>query len=109
MFRTEAKYIYENAIKDNLPDSAVKKAIETLPSYNGKLILVSIGKAGYQMAKTASECLENRVDSGIVITKYGHRGADLPNIEICEASHPVLDESTLIATKKALLRKKPLY
>ena len=102
MFRTHAQYIYENAIKDNLPDSAVKKAIETLPNYSGRLILVSIGKAGYQMAKTASECLKSRIDSGIVITKYGHRGDDLPNIEICEASHPVLDESTLIATKKAL-------
>lgn len=102
MLRQDAKYIYENAIKDNLPDSAVKKAIETLPNYSGRLILVSIGKAGYQMAKTASECLKNRIDSGIVITKYGHRGEDLPNIEICEASHPVLDESTLIATKKAL-------
>lgn len=102
MLRQDAKYIYENAIKDNLPDSAVKKAIDSLPNYSGRLILVSIGKAGYQMAKTASECLKNRIDSGIVITKYGHRGEDLPNIEICEASHPVLDESTLIATKKAL-------
>lgn len=102
MLRKDAKYIYENAIKDNLPDSAVRKAIDSLPNYSGRLILVSIGKAGYQMAKTASECLKNRVDCGIVITKYGHRGEDLPNIEICEASHPVLDESTLIATKKAL-------
>ena len=102
MLRQDAKYIYENAIKDNLPDSAVRKAIDSLPNYSGRLILVSIGKAGYQMAKTASECLKNRIDSGIVITKYGHRGEDLPNIEICEASHPVLDESTLIATKKAL-------
>ncbi len=102
MLRKDAQYIYENAIKDNLPDSAVIKALETLPKYNGKLILVSIGKAAYQMAKTASECLGSQVDNGIVITKYGHRGADLPNIEICEASHPVLDESTLIVTKKAL-------
>ena len=102
MLRQDAKYIYENAIKDNLPDSAVRKAIDSLPNYSGRLILVSIGKAGYQMAKTASECLKSRIDSGIVITKYGHRGEDLPNIEICEASHPVLDESTLIATKRAL-------
>ena len=102
MLRQDAKYIYENAIKDNLPDSAVRKAVDSLPNYSGRLILVSIGKAGYQMAKTASECLKNRINSGIVITKYGHRGEDLPNIEICEASHPVLDESTLIATKKAL-------
>lgn len=102
MLRTHAKYIYENAIKDNLPDSAVKKALECLPEYKGKLILVAIGKAAYQMAKTAYMCLGSKVTGGIVITKYGHSGEDLPNIEICEASHPVLDESTLIATKKAL-------
>lgn len=102
MFRTHAKYIYENAIKDNLPDNAVKKALERLPEYSGRLILVAIGKASYQMAKTACMCLGSKVTGGIVITKYGHSGEDLPNIEICEASHPVLDESTLIATKKAL-------
>ena len=102
MLRKDAQYIYENAIKDNLPDSAVKKAIETMPKYSGRLILVAIGKASYQMAKTACECLKDKIDSGIVITKYQHRGEDLPKIEIYEASHPVLDESTLIATKRAL-------
>jgi hydroxypyruvate reductase len=54
MLRKDAQYIYENAIKDNLPDSAVIKALETLPKYSGNLILVAIGKAAYQMAKTAS-------------------------------------------------------
>ncbi len=103
MFRTHAEYIYKNAIKDNLPDSAVKKAIEGMPKYSGKLILVAIGKASYQMAKTAHMCLGSKIDKGIVITKYGHRGEDLPNMEICEASHPVLDNSTLTATSKALL------
>ena len=102
MLRTHAIYIYENAIKDNLPDNAVKKALEHLPEYKGKLILVAIGKAAYQMANAAYMCLGSKVTGGIVITKYGHSGEDLPNIEICEASHPVLDESTLIATKKAL-------
>ena len=102
MLRKDAQYIYENAIKDNLPDSAVKKAIETMPKYSGRLILVAIGKASYQMAKTAYECLKEKIDCGIVITKYQHRGEDLPKIEIFEASHPVLDESTLIATKRAL-------
>ncbi len=100
--RKNAKYIYENAIRENLPDSAVKKALENMPEYSGRLILVSIGKAGYQMAKTASECLGNKIDCGIVITKYGHSGDNLPKIEICEASHPVLDENTVLSTRKAL-------
>ena len=108
MLRTHAQYIYENAIKDNLPDSAVKKALETLPEYSGKLILVAIGKASYQMAKTACECLENKIDSGIVITKYEHRGEDLPKIEIYESGHPVPDENTILATRKALSLTKDL-
>ncbi len=106
--RKDAKYIYENAIKDNLPDNAVKKALQNMPEYKGRLILVSIGKAGYQMAKTASLCLGDKVDSGIVITKYGHGGDSLPNIEICEASHPVLDENTILSTRKALELTKGL-
>ena len=100
--REHAKYIYENAIKDNLPDAAVKNALEGMPKYSGRLILVSIGKAGYQMAKTASSYFGEKIDSGIVITKYGHSGEPLTNIELCEASHPVLDENTVLSTRKAL-------
>ena len=100
--REHARYIYENAINDNLPDSAVKKALENMIAYSGRLILVAIGKASYQMAKTACECLKDKIDSGIVITKYGHSGDNLPNIEICEASHPILDENTILSTRKAL-------
>lgn len=103
-----AKYIYTNAIRENLPDSAVKKALENMPVYSGKLILVAIGKAAYQMAKTATECLNNKIDSGIVITKYGHGGKDLPDIEIYEASHPVLDENTILATREVLKLTKGL-
>lgn len=100
--REHARYIYENSIRDNLPDSAVKKALENMPKYSGRLILVAIGKASYQMAKTASECLGGKIDCGIVITKYGHIKGTLKNIEACEASHPVLDENTILSTRKAL-------
>ena len=108
MFRTDAQHIYENAIKDNLPDSAVKKALETLPEYSGKLILVAIGKAAYQMGKTAYECLKDKIDSGIIITKYEHSGKDLPNIKTFEAGHPVPDENTILATRHALSLTKDL-
>ena len=102
MLRDHAKYIYENAIKENLPNSAVKKALGSMPPYSGRLVLVAIGKASYQMAKTAYECLGEKIDSGIVITKYGHVMGNLGKIQLCEASHPVLDEGTLEATSKAL-------
>ena len=100
--REHARYIYENAIRDNLPDSAVKRALENMPKYSGRLILVAIGKASYQMARTACECLGDKIDSGIVITKYGHIKGALKGIETCEAAHPVLDENTILSTRKAL-------
>lgn len=108
MLRSDAQYIYENAIKDNLPDSAVKKALDMLPSYSGRLILVAIGKAAYQMGKTAYESLGDKIDKGIIITKYEHSEKDLPNIEIYEAGHPVPDENTILATRRALLLTKDL-
>ena len=41
----------------------------------GKIILIAVGKAAWAMAKAASEVLE-RIDSGLVITKYGHVGGE---------------------------------
>ncbi len=106
--REHAEKIYKGAIFDSLPDSAVKKAISTLPSYNGKLILVAIGKAGYQMAKSAYEVLGDKIDSGIVITKYEHVKGDLGKIKCYEAGHPVPDKNTLLATRKALMLTQEL-
>ncbi len=100
--RNHGKIIYEGAIEASLPDSIVKKAIDELPSYSGRLILVAIGKAGYQMARVASDILGDKIDSGIVITKYHHVMGELHNIKCYEAGHPVLDENSLNATREAL-------
>jgi len=100
--RTDAKYIYENAIRESMPDSAVKTALEKFSIPVGKLILVSIGKAGWQMAKSAYEILGEKIDSGIVITKYEHSRGEIGSLEIYEAAHPVPDESGIKATKRAL-------
>ena len=53
ILREHARLIYEGAIYESLPNSAVKKAILEMPSYNGRLVLVAIGKAGYAMAESA--------------------------------------------------------
>lgn len=102
MLRKHAQMIGRHAINDNMPDSAVRRALQKMPFYSGKLILVAIGKASYEMAKTATEELGDKIDGGIVITKYEHIKGELPKLELCEAGHPVLDENTLIATRKAL-------
>ena len=65
-------------------------------------MLVAIGKAAWQMAKTANYILEGKISQGIVITKYGHSKGELPPLEIWEAGHPVLDENSLKATERAI-------
>lgn len=101
LLKSHAKEIYEYAISENMPNEAVKKALEG-KKFGGRVILVSIGKAGWEMAKTASEILGNDLDSGIVITKYEHSKGKIENVEIYEAGHPVVDFNGISATKRAL-------
>ena len=101
-FRAHADRILNAAIGACLPDEAVKKALEQLPQVAGRILLVAIGKAAWRMAAAAQQVLGERLDGGIVITKYKHSEGDLQGLEICEAGHPVPDENTLRATERAL-------
>ena len=103
-----AKQIYTEAIHDCLPNAAVEKALRSLPAVSGRLLLVAIGKAAWSMANAAATILGERLDGGIVITKYQHAEGKIGNLEICEAGHPVPDENTLCATEKALLLTRNL-
>ena len=100
--RTDAETIMQTAIRASLPDAAVAKALEHKGFGKGKIILVAIGKAAWQMAKTAVGILDGRISAGIVITKYGHSKGALPPLEIWEAGHPVPDENSLKATQRAI-------
>ena len=102
ILRDHARIIYEGAIEKSLPDSIVSDALKELPQYGGKLILVAIGKAGYQMAKVAGDILKDKIDSGIVITKYHHVRGEINRVKCYEAGHPVLDENSLFAPREAL-------
>lgn len=97
-----AKKIIDEALKDALPDSAVKKALKEIKFKDGKLIMIAIGKASWQMAKAAYDALGERIDSGAVITKYGHNKGPIGNIEIYEAGHPVSDANTYTSTQRCI-------
>ena len=84
-----------------MPDTAVSKALKPFHHENGKVILVAAGKAAWQMANAAIETLGS-VDDGIVITKYDHVKGEIPGLTCCEAGHPVPDENSFAATRKAL-------
>lgn len=105
MMREDAKKIYTGAIRASLPDAAVKEALRSFSTPCGRLVLIAIGKAAWQMARSAIDCLAEMgiaPDVGVVITKYGHSMGDIPGIEIYEAAHPIPDENGVLATERAL-------
>ena len=100
--RNDAQRIIASTILAALPDTAVKKALEGKDFSAGKLILVSIGKAAWSMAKAASDILGKEINDGIVITKYDHSMGELSNIRIREAGHPIPDSNSFAATEEAI-------
>lgn len=100
--REEAEWVMRQAISDALPDEAVKRALMGRDFGNGRLFIVAAGKAAWQMAQSALEQCGERVEAGIVITKYGHIKGELPKLILMEAGHPVPDENSYLATQKAL-------
>lgn len=99
--RNIADSIIDAAIKAVLPDEAVKRALEN-KEFAGKVVLVAAGKAAWQMAKAASDYLGDRIDKGVVITKYDHVKGAINKVECFEAGHPVPDENSFNATQKAI-------
>ena len=101
--REEADYIVNKAISSALPDEAVRQALKTKDFGEGKIYMVAVGKAAWQMAKAASDCLDNyKIEKGICISKYGHMKGELPNIECYEAGHPIPDANSFRATQVAI-------
>lgn len=100
--RNDCNAIVQEALTQVQPDAAVARALAGRSFDGGKLILVSTGKAAWSMANAAWACLERKPDAGIVITKYDHSKGEIGTLEIYEAAHPVPDENTFSATKRAL-------
>lgn len=98
----DARYIIDAAIKDALPDAAVKHALSGEDFSSGRLLLVAIGKAAWSMAKAAGDILGDQIEDGVVITKYDHSKGTIPKIRIFEAGHPVPDENSFVATEQAI-------
>lgn len=99
--RKQADAIVAASIKAVQPNSAVCRALAG-QSFRGKVLLVSVGKAAWTMARAAYDCLGEHIDGGIVITKYGHNMGRISNLDCYEAGHPVPDENSFAATQKVL-------
>ena len=100
--RKDADRIIDRAIKESLPDSAVRKALQEFPETKGKVVLIAVGKAAWQMADAAYGFLGNRISGGVVVTKYDHSKGKIGNLEIYEGGHPVPDENSYRGTSAAI-------
>ena len=104
--RKDAEAIVSASIAAVLPEQAVRRALSGVMPGKGKTLLIAAGKAAWRMAKAAQA--EVPVDGGVVITKYGHVGGEIPGVECFEAGHPVPDENGFTATARALSLVKDL-
>lgn len=100
--RQDCDVIVRESICRVLPDEAVRRALTGKVFPSGKIYLVSVGKAAWTMAHAAYKALGTRIHDGIVITKHGHSQGPIGQLTICEAGHPVPDEDSFHATRKAL-------
>ena len=68
-----------------------------------RVTVFAVGKAAVPMAAAAADVLGDRIRTGLCVTKYGHTGAfSSPYFEVIEAGHPVSDENSLRAARRAL-------
>ena len=78
--RRDAEDICRSAIEASVPDAAIQRALAQLPPCQGRTVLVSIGKAGWQTAKAAYDALETDTEKEEfykTLTKTEEKRADL--------------------------------
>lgn len=101
LLRSHAEEIIEKSIRAVMPDTAVKRALSGRV-FSGRVVLVSAGKAAWQMAKAAWDEVGDAIDAGVVVTKYGHSMGAIGPFQIFEAGHPVPDENSFLAAQAAI-------
>lgn len=66
---------------------------------------IAVGKAADAMLQGAARYLRTNLQSGLLITKHGHvsdKTRELEQVQVVESSHPVPDESSLLAGQALL-------
>jgi len=101
LLREHADRIVREAIAAVQPDAAVRRALSGR-RFPGRVLLVAAGKAAWQMAKAASDFMGDRIEKGVVVTKYDHVMGPIANFDCYEAGHPVPDENSFKGTQAAL-------
>jgi len=109
-----ASEIFYASLKAVDPYDSVKHYADKIHSayVNGvfnRLLVAGFGKAACPMARALEDTLADLITTGIVITKYGHRGGQGSGgkgqgkkINILEAGHPVPDENGVKGTNEII-------
>ena len=100
--QTDAQEIIRVSLKACLPNQAVCRALEGKHFGTGRLLLVAVGKAAWQMASCAAELLGERLEAGVVVTKHGHSQGPIHRCAVYEGGHPVPDEGSFRGTRAAM-------
>ena len=100
--REHADKIIHAALNAAMPDTAVRAALEKTRFSDGTIVLIAVGKAGWQMAKAAADQMGDRIQRGVVINKYRHSKGPIADFDIYEAGHPVPDANSFRATQSAI-------
>lgn len=97
-----AQTIMEEAIRAMSPGPALRRALGGYTPPKGKTLLLAAGKAAWEMAETALSLPGFAPEEGLVITKHGYSKGPLAHLEVWEAGHPLLDEHSVAATRRAV-------
>ena len=114
--REDAISIFHTAIKAASPANLIpsnmllEKNILTVCDINGtsnsfnlinynRIIVIAAGKASVPMAYEVEKILGDKINDGLVVTKYNFR-SQLKKIQVLEASHPLPDKKGIEAGKK---------
>lgn len=84
------------------PEAVTSAALKEIQDPEGRLVILSIGKAAVPMAKAAAAVLGNRIDAGLAVTKGGFEIEDVPGFHIMVSAHPVPDDRSVLAGERML-------
>ena len=105
---SDANAIMSACLREAKPGPSVARALAGLPLPRGRIVPIAVGKAARDMAAAARETTGSRMESGILLTKYGHGCDGVPGFILREAGHPVPDENGLRASQEILTRTQNL-
>lgn len=99
--RKDAETIIRKVIEDVMPDKAVLDSISQF-EFRGRVYVAAVGKAAWIMAQAAADFLGERLEKGVIVTKYEHSRGAIERFEIIEAGHPTPDQNSVRGAKAVI-------